>query len=68
VLCAVDDAQWLDEASALALAFAARRLLAESVAIVFVTPTSPRATSSAAYPPAVSARCSYLPARVGQHG
>jgi len=37
VLCAVDDAQWLDEASALALAFVARRLLTESVAIVFVT-------------------------------
>ena len=37
VLCAVDDAQWLDEASALALAFVARRLLAESMAIVFVT-------------------------------
>jgi predicted ATPase len=38
LLCAVDDAQWLDEASALALAFVARRLLAEPVAIVFVTP------------------------------
>jgi DNA-binding CsgD family transcriptional regulator len=37
LLCAVDDAQWLDEASALALAFVARRLFAESVAIVFVT-------------------------------
>jgi hypothetical protein len=37
LLCAVDDAQWLDEASALALAFVARRLLAEPVAIVFVT-------------------------------
>jgi hypothetical protein len=37
LLCAVDDAQWLDEASSLALAFVARRLLAEPVAIVFVT-------------------------------
>ena len=37
LLCAVDDAQWLDEASAQALAFVARRLLAEPVAIVFVT-------------------------------
>jgi hypothetical protein len=37
LLCMVDDAQWLDEASALALAFVARRLLAEPVAIVFVT-------------------------------
>lgn len=37
LLCAVDDAHWLDEESALALAFVARRLLAESVAIVFVT-------------------------------
>jgi DNA-binding CsgD family transcriptional regulator len=37
MLCAVDDAQWLDEASALALAFVAHRLLAEPMAIVFVT-------------------------------
>src|SRR6478672_601850 len=37
LLCAVDDAQWLDEASAQALAFVARRLMAERVAIVFVT-------------------------------
>src|SRR3954447_5070791 len=34
VLCVVDDAQWLDRESAQALAFAARRLSAESVAIV----------------------------------
>ena len=36
LVCLFDDAQWLDRASAQALAFAARRLLAESVALVFV--------------------------------
>ena len=34
LLCVVDDAQWLDRASAQALAFVARRLQAESVALV----------------------------------
>jgi DNA-binding CsgD family transcriptional regulator len=35
LVCLVDDAQWLDVASAQALGFVARRLLAESVALVF---------------------------------
>src|SRR5215203_6044091 len=35
LLCVVDDAQWLDQASALTLAFVARRLLAEPVAMIF---------------------------------
>ena len=35
LLCVVDDAQWLDDASARALAFLARRLLAEKIALVF---------------------------------
>src|SRR4051794_35601143 len=35
LLCLVEDAQWLDDASGQVLGFVARRLLAESVAIVF---------------------------------
>ncbi|ADB35630.1 transcriptional regulator, LuxR family [Kribbella flavida DSM 17836] len=35
VLCLVDDAQWLDQATAEAMLFAARRLAAERVAMVF---------------------------------
>jgi len=35
LLCVVDDAQWLDRASAQAVAFAARRLATEPVAFVF---------------------------------
>jgi DNA-binding CsgD family transcriptional regulator len=37
LVCVVDDAQWLDRASAQTLVFAARRLPAESVALVLVT-------------------------------
>ena len=35
LVCVVDDAQWLDRASAQVLGFVARRLSAESVAVVF---------------------------------
>jgi len=37
ILSVVDDAQWLDGASARALAFVARRLLAERIALAFAT-------------------------------
>jgi DNA-binding CsgD family transcriptional regulator len=37
LLCVVDDAQWLDIASAWTLAFVARRLFAERIALVFAT-------------------------------
>src|SRR4051794_18398992 len=35
LVCLVDDSQWLDRASAQALAFVARRMFAESVGLVF---------------------------------
>ena len=35
LICVVDDAQWLDRASAQVLGFVARRLLAESIAMIF---------------------------------
>jgi AAA ATPase domain len=37
LVCLIDDAQWLDRASAEALTFVARRLLAEAVALVVAT-------------------------------
>ena len=44
VLCIVDDAQWLDRASAETFAFVARRLLAESVVMLFATRGRPEVT------------------------
>jgi DNA-binding CsgD family transcriptional regulator len=37
LMCAVDDAQWLDSASARTLGFVARRLVAEKITLVFAT-------------------------------
>ena len=41
LLCLVDDAQWLDEASAQVLAFVARRLAAERIALVLAVRDQP---------------------------
>jgi DNA-binding CsgD family transcriptional regulator len=43
LVCVLDDAQWLDRASAQLLAFVARRLLAESVAMIFAVREAPMA-------------------------
>ena len=37
LLCVIDDAHWLDRASAQTLAFVARRLFAESIGMIFAT-------------------------------
>src|SRR3954465_12739735 len=39
LVCLIDDVQWLDQASAQALVFVARRLLAESVGVMFALRT-----------------------------
>src|SRR6266702_3066206 len=52
VLCLVEDAHWLDRASAEALIFAARRLGAEGIAS-----SSRRATASCRLPPRACANC-----------
>src|SRR4051812_4844640 len=50
LVCLVDDAQWLDRASAQALAFVARRLVAESVGVVFAVRTGGEERDAAGLP------------------
>ncbi|MHB8234182.1 MAG: AAA family ATPase, partial [Solirubrobacteraceae bacterium] len=42
LVCVIDDAQWLDSASARTLAFVARRLLADPVALMFASRVPPK--------------------------
>ncbi|MFF7888777.1 ATP-binding protein [Streptomyces sp. NPDC020794] len=49
IVCVVDDAQWLDQVSAQTLAFVARRVLAERVALVFAVRTSTPAAAVGAF-------------------
>jgi DNA-binding CsgD family transcriptional regulator len=50
MICLIDDAQWLDPASARALAFVARRLPAEPVALILATRQQPVTTHLAGLP------------------
>ncbi len=50
LLCVIDDAQWLDQASAQTLEFVARRLRAEPVAMVFALRTTDDQTKLTALP------------------
>src|SRR3954447_2527013 len=50
LVCLIDDAQWLDRASAQALAFVARRLLAESVGVIFAVRTGAEERDTAGLP------------------
>ncbi|HKC27341.1 MAG TPA: ATP-binding protein, partial [Jatrophihabitans sp.] len=53
LICAIDDAQWLDRASSQSLAFVARRLSAESVGMVFAARDADEAPELAGIPDVV---------------
>ena len=70
LVCAVDDAQWLDQASAQALAFVARHLAATPAAVIFAgrqtaddSAACPgcRSSSSAGWPTPTHGHCSTRP-------
>src|SRR5438094_6622221 len=63
LVCVLDDAQWLDRASAQTLAFVARRLLGESVALVFAVRESSRDQTFAGMPELVGSRLDVTSAR-----
>ena len=50
LVCVIDDAQWLDEASAQVLAFVARRVQAESVAVLLATRRAPESDEGSGPP------------------
>ena len=65
--CVIDDAQWLDRASRQALAFVARRLLAERIAMVFAV-REPSERGRARGPAGVPRRGARRPRRASAAG
>jgi len=63
LLCVVDDTRWLGAASAQVLAFVARRLVAESVAIVFANRSVHRALAEVTDPETEPDRRAWHPAQ-----
>ncbi|NMO56949.1 AAA family ATPase [Actinoplanes sp. TBRC 11911] len=71
LICLIDDAQWLDRASAQTLAFVARRMLAEPVGLIFAARTAagtpPRtARTTAGTPPRTARTAAGTPPRTAR--